>query len=441
MKGQYVFVLFILFFIGVFSGCLENPLEEESTFLSTSESVGARFLDNAPPENVFIEDRFNIWLEVENAGEKGIGAGEIRVDLTNSNLFRHYYQYNLESQYDFTKENPVTVNTEYGVKNRYASMLWWMKQQTKYSYPEPAFEYKNKFDWAADLGCEINSKLCNDPQLSENLPDTCVRNCLDVLKKDLEADFSYVPSLENFVGDEIENIGSESELNDHLYVELNPTRYNVNFLRPARKDFETGDRISGANELIMFDDLGYVGGESITEQRPISISAGICYPYETEGISTICVTKKAVESEICDPIAERKAETSSGPVHLKAVEQKTNGYASEGESQVITRIDFVFEKADLKKNIFSGENCSEKVSPYDKGIFEVTYLKIGTKEYSVEDVCGTNKVEFRSDGTGRLSCKFPINGVYNDYLERIVIKANYLVLMETSTEIHIMPTV
>ncbi len=416
MKIKHLLISFFIVLIVLFSGCIGNPLKEESTFLSTSQSLDARFLQNAPPKNIFIGDRFNIWLEIENTGEKKIDAGEVRVDLSNANLFRHYYSYNLEG------------HDEYGRKNRYADFLWWMKELTKYTSHKEPFNYNDKFEWASALGCKDKRGILCSESTDNTYKNECIRNCVYEFQEDLKKEFSHVPDYNEF------------NSTNKQYIEFNPTRYNINYLRPARKDPESGNRIPGANELIMYDDLTYVAGESITEERPIDISAKICYPYQTEGISTICVTKSSIESEICDPIAERKAETSSGPIHLKAVEQKTNGYSSEGEAQVVTRIDFVFEKADYKKDIFSNTHCLERVSPYNKDSFNVTFLKIGSKEYDPEQVCGTSKIELRADGTGRISCKFPINGVHNDYLERVVIRTNYVVIMETSTDTHVMPT-
>ena len=84
MYYKYGAILISLSLIILFSGCLGSAEgAQEVTFISAPESVAATFVNNAPPEQIFENDPFNIWIEVENRGEYPIPAGDISIGMSN----------------------------------------------------------------------------------------------------------------------------------------------------------------------------------------------------------------------------------------------------------------------------------------------------------------------------------------------------------------------
>ena len=91
-----------------------------------------------------------------------------------------------------------------------------------------------------------------------------------------------------------------------------------------------GNPIQGKIAYIRFpesSDLEFLYKEPIPTSMPIPFRVEVCYPYETEVISDLCLMDDLTSSDqpICNPAGARKVSNSGGPVHISSVTQSVAG--------------------------------------------------------------------------------------------------------------------
>ncbi len=257
------------------------------------------------------------------------------------------------------------------------------------------------------------------------------------------------------VGVKIDNTGEYDIPNNSIYVSLNNAGAFGIQNENSKKVLSTGilygnKKVPGSSEpfkypahQIFFRNLNYKG-QLLTEESPVSISVDVCSPYLTSAVSDLCISTD-YESDVCEPVGSRPVQSSSGPIKVLSVEQKSNGYVS--DNIVSTSVWFTFQKIDNSKEILSGQGSCSDLNYYDDlDYISVESIEIGNSnqyltEEQIRNSCGgESEVHFASDGIGKLKCTFLISGVGNDYLERLVIKLKYLINVHASTEVKVIPS-
>ena len=96
------------------------------------------------------------------------------------------------------------------------------------------------------------------------------------------------------------------------------------------KQDSDGNPIQGKIAYIRFpesSDLEFLYREPIPASTPLPFRVEVCYPYETEVVSDLCLMDDLTSRDqpICSPSGARKVSNSGGPVHISSVTQSVAG--------------------------------------------------------------------------------------------------------------------
>ncbi|MDI3543824.1 MAG: hypothetical protein PWQ28_105 [Candidatus Woesearchaeota archaeon] len=139
---------------------------------------------------------------------------------------------------------------------------------------------------------------------------------------------------EIFVSLRVENLGEYDIPPNSAVVSLSGFSYRDFGIMESdlRKVIDTG--LSGKDEIdnqvvsgdiadVSFGPLKYV--PSINTRLNMPIYADICYPYETNAESVICIAENPTDTRVCNPNGARPVYSSGAPVQISSVTQKALG--------------------------------------------------------------------------------------------------------------------
>ncbi|MBI4095591.1 MAG: hypothetical protein HY438_01885 [DPANN group archaeon] len=200
--------------------------------------------------------------------------------------------------------------------------------------------------------------------------------------------------------------------------------------------YRVGNQLVGGGKTITYYDAKYTGILPPTEKAPVSFSIQACYPYETQGISKLCLAKG---TDVCNPLAPREIKSSGAPVQFT----EFNELATVSGDEITVRFDFKLE------NTGGGQAYSTMCEGRGKmGVGEVVVhsLKFGTED--MLPACKTvNKlgagdnwpIKFDKDGVGKGTCTFSKKITGGDYQDLVFVDVVYSYDQKIDKEISVIP--
>jgi hypothetical protein len=235
---------------------------------------------------------------------------------------------------------------------------------------------------------------------------------------------------------EIENMGEHNmeATGGYIYLRgINPAEYgvtdsqlrvNLPALRGATKD-SNGRVLLGDKEIIMFDEMKYVGDIAATIDSTV-IEAVACYDYSTRATGTICVKKsnRDQDNDICKLAEPKQIANSGGPVQVSALEQRPAGDK--------IQLSFVVGSASKGSNEFffkKGTECNTLPSNRDRYVVfvEVKPILNGGVQPTCSGLEGGNSgyITLADGGSRPVSCTYDVSGVRVDATTQFNVELSY----------------
>lgn len=200
----------------------------------------------------------------------------------------------------------------------------------------------------------------------------------------------------------VENLGEADVAKDTIHVSLTGfdlAQFNVkeksksvaSDLRGFKK--QGANVIEGGKQFVMFNGLQFKDS-IVSGTRDETISANICYPYETRAVAVMCVSGNTLigydnKYENCPVEGEKQYANSGAPVQIENVKQY-----SAGESKILLQFDIIHKPAGTYGSI------------YEVGSFDSECKVKGNTLGSVNAKQSENKVTYTVDsGISGLNCE------------------------------------
>ncbi len=210
----------------------------------------------------------------------------------------------------------------------------------------------------------------------------------------------------------------------------------------GRQKLESGFSPGGV-EYIEFEDVKYIGAEPITSKSPVSLSAEVCYPYQTTGVATICVAKSpTIQSDICKVDSQKKVHSSGGPIKVSGIIERSS-VGVDSTIRVVLDIEVTKIGDDL---IYKGGSDCSNLDSTDKDVVRIEEIVLGSgnpwvnegSDRLISNICGnTNEINLEN-GRGTIKCTVSAPKVGpNIYEERFVVKLGYVERIVENTKVEI----
>ncbi|MBI2040721.1 MAG: hypothetical protein HYT16_01340 [DPANN group archaeon] len=200
--------------------------------------------------------------------------------------------------------------------------------------------------------------------------------------------------------------------------------------------YRVGNQLVGGGRTVIYYDAKYTGILPPTEKAPVSFSIQACYPYETKGISKLCIAKG---DGVCDPLAPREIKSSGAPVQFTEFSE----LATVSGDEITVRFDFRLE------NTGGGQALSTECRGRGKlGVGEVV---VHSLQFGTEDLLPTCKtanklaagdnwvISFDKDGVGKGTCTFNKKITGGDYQDLVFVDIVYSYEQQTDKQISVIP--
>lgn len=190
------------------------------------------------------------------------------------------------------------------------------------------------------------------------------------------------------------------------------TKKNANFISGVFKD--RNDVIGGGKDEIVFS-ANYK--EDLKQDFEPTITANICYTYETRSLSNLCLRRDAVRRELegeCTIDAEKVIENSGAPIQVKAVKERKAGT---NEVTIIFELENVGSGEVFGKGAFASQVCEQDPSKenfVNVKLEPVTDLNIRCSKFGNTD---NGAVRLNTEGKATVTCEIATNTLQESAFE------------------------
>lgn len=164
--------------------------------------------------------------------------------------------------------------------------------------------------------------------------------------------------------------------------------------------------------------------KQIINSQDFPINAQVCYPYQTEAVSDVCMSSRTLQEtkqqQVCDITGEKllKGSVSAAPVQITSI---TEGL--EGSDKVVFKI-VVDNKG--TGDVFSDGKTCETLDPLeDKNLVTVTIMPADVKCYFAGNEASSGQLRLTPGTPKILTCRKTIQATGSNYKEVLDIKLNY----------------